>query len=279
MNFTTRKHRFSLFGAALMGALLLTGSSAHAQSAGLRLMPVGDSITAGYRSSTGGGYRGPLWPELISQGDAVDYVGSQRSGTMFDPDNEGYYGARIDKVAGLITGELALYHPNVVLLDIGINDLGQNYQVSTAPARLAALIDQIIAADPGVTVLVAQLVPNSTAWVEADVVAYNAQIPGIVQARAKAGKQVFLVSMSALTLADLNDGLHPNDAGYQKMADAWDAGIKQVIAGGKIAPIEFAGKFEIQSVSSSLALDVSGGDTASGAAIIQWPYNGGSNQL
>ena len=198
---------------------------------------------------------------------------------MFDPDNEGHYGYRIDQIAGLINGELSLYQPNVVLLDIGINDLGQNYQVPTAPARLAALIDQIIAADPTVTVLVAQLTPNTTAWVEADVVAFNAQLPGIVQARENAGKRVYMVSMSSLTTADLSDGLHPNDGGYQKMADAWDAGIRQAIAAGWVAPIDFAGKFEIQCQYSGLALDVSGGSTANDAAVIQWPYGANSNQL
>ena len=259
--------------------LLLLVLSAYGQGAGLRLMPIGDSITAGYRSSTGNGYRGPLSDELISQGDALDFVGSQRSGVMFDPDNEGYYGYRIDQVASLITGELALYQPNVVLLHIGTNDLGQNYQVSTASTRLASLIDQIVAADPNVTVLVAQLICNSDATVESRITAYNNQIPAIVQARANAGKHVYLVNMGALTTDDLNGGLHPSDGGYQKMADAWDNIIKQVIAAGTITHIDFAGKFEIQSVSNGEALDVSGGATANGAAIIQWPYGGGANQL
>lgn len=276
----TRKNIAASFTTALAGAMLmLVGTPAHAQSAGLRLMPIGDSITAGYRSSTGNGYRGPLYTELINQGDALDFVGSQRSGVMFDPDNEGYFGDRIDQISGLISGELALYQPNVVLLHIGTNDLGQGYQVSTAPSRLASLIDQIIAADPGVTVLVAQLICNSTPSVQSLINSYNSQIPGIVQARVNAGKHVYTVSMSSLTTADLNDGLHPNDGGYQKMADAWDAGIQQVISAGWVANINFAGKFEIQSVSSGQALDVSGGSTANGAAILQWPYGGGSNQL
>jgi len=280
MDFTVRKHRFGLTGTALTGLLLLlTGTSTRAQSAGLRLMPLGDSITAGYRSTTGNGYRGPLSDELIKQGDALDFVGSQRSGVMFDPDDEGYYGARIDQVAALITKELALYQPNVITLHLGSNDLNGNYQVSTAPARLASLIDQIVAADPKATVLVAQLVCDSDATVQSRINAYNAQIPEIVRTRASAGKHVFLVSMGALTTADLNDGLHPNDSGYQKMADAWDAGIKQVIAVGWVAHIDFAGKFEIQSVSNGLALDVSGGSTANDATVIGWPFGGNSNQL
>ena len=279
MNFITRKYSFNLPCLALAGALLLlTGISAHAKSVGLRLMPVGDSITAGWRSSTGNGYRGPLSDELSKQGDAIDFVGAQRSGDMFDRDSEGYSGYRIDQIAPLITGELALYQPNLILLCIGTNDMGQNYQVSTAPARLASLIDQIVAADPTATILVAQLIPNSTAWVQSDIDAYNSQIPGIVQARANAGKHISMVSMSALTTADLKDGLHPNDGGYQKMADAWDAGIQHVIAAGWIAPIDFAGKFEIQSVSSGQVLDVSGWATANGAPIVQRPYENGSNQ-
>ena len=248
-------------------------------SSGLRLMPVGDSITSGYRSSTGNGYRGPLWDELIKQGDAVDFVGSQRSGVMFDPDNEGHSGYRIDQIAGLIDKELALYQPNLVLLDIGTNDLGQNYQVSTAPARLASLIDQIVAADPNATILVAPLICNSTPRVQTLINSFNAQIPAIVQARTNAGKRVSLVSMSALTTDDLKDGLHPNDTGYQKMADAWDVGIKRVIAAGNLTRIDFAGKFEIQSVNSGLALDVSGGSTANNAAIIQQPHSADTGQL
>jgi lysophospholipase L1-like esterase len=260
-------------------SLVLIATNAHAQGTGLRLMAIGDSITAGYRSSTGDGYRGPLWRELTTKGYALDMVGSQRGGVMFDPDNEGYYGYRIDQVAALISAELALYQPNVVLLHIGTNDIGQNYQVSTASSRLAALIDQIVAADPGVTVLVAQLICNSTPKVQSLIDTYNSSIPGIVKARVGKGMHVYVVSMSSLTLADLQDGLHPNDGGYQKMADAWDAGIQHVVDAGLVAKIKLAGVYEIQNQSSTLAVDISGGSTANGASVIQWPYSGNSNQL
>ncbi len=269
----------SLAAVMLYALLMLVGATAHAQSAGLRLMPVGDSITAGYLSSTGNGYRGPLYDELVSQGDALDMVGSQRSGTMFDPDNEGYYGYEISQIAGLINAELANYQPNLVTLLIGVNDLKNNDQVSTAPNRLASLIDQIIAADPTVTIVVAQLPVAANSTLLSLINTYNSQIPGIVQTRANAGKHVYMVSMSALTTSDLSDGLHPNDGGYQKMAAAWDAGIQHVISAGWIASINFAGRFEIQNVASGLAVDVAGQSTANDAAVDQWAYNGGANQL
>lgn len=282
MVISTRKNIAVSLVTALLGILLMqAGMTAYAQSATLRLMPIGDSITSGYKSSTNNGYRGPLYSELINQGDALDMVGPNRDGVMFDPDHAGYSGKRIDEVAGLINGPLATYQPNLITLHIGTNDMGQNYYVSTAPSRLASLIDQIIAAAPNATVLVAQLICSSDATIQSRINAYNSQIPGIVQARANAGKHVYMVSMSSLNTGDLTAGdpLHPNDGGYQKMADNWNAGIKQVISMGWVAHIDFAGKFEIQSVSCGQVLDVSGGSTANGASIIQWPYGGGSNQL
>lgn len=269
-----------VLGVALLAAALLTGAAARAQqqSVGLRLMPLGDSITRGFKSTTDDGYRGPLYSALKNRGIALDFVGSQRSGVMFDPDVEGYNGYRIDQIAALADTALAACHPNVITLHIGTNDIGQNYQVSTAPKRLAALIDQLIADEPKVTILVAQLICNSTPSVQSLIDSYNARIPEIVQSRAKAGKHVCLVSMKVLTKADLADGLHPNDAGYQKMADAWDAAIQQVISNHWVAPIEFAGVFEIQNQESGLDVDVNAGSTDNGAIVIQWPPGGNSNQ-
>ncbi len=273
-----RKRLLRAVASGVIGAALLLGVSAQAQSVGLRLMPLGDSITRGYRSSTDDGYRGPLYSALKKRGIALDFVGSQRAGAMFDPDNEGHNGYRINQIAQLVDATLAIYHPNVVTLHIGTNDIKDNYQVPTAPQRLASLIDQIIAADPHVTILVAQLVCTANPSNQALTETYNGKIPEIVQSRAKAGKHVYMVSMKALTKADLDDGLHPNDGGYQKMADAWDTALQQAIADGKVAPVEFAGVFEIQNQESGLVVDVSAGSTDSGATVIQWPSGGNSNQ-
>ena len=60
--------------------------------------------------------------------------------------------------------------------------------MSTAPARLSSLIDQIAAADPKATILVAQLICNSDPTVEARIVSFNSQIPAIVQARQSVGQ-------------------------------------------------------------------------------------------
>ncbi len=258
--------------------ILMTTISARAAGTNLRLMPLGDSITRGFKSSSDDGYRGPLYKALVDEGNVLDFVGSQRSGAMFDPDVEGYNGYRIDQIAALVNEKLTTYHPNLITLHIGTNDIGQSYQVSTAPQRLASLIDQILAVDPKITIIVAQLICNATPAIQALTDAYNSKIPAIIAERAKAGKHVSMVSMSALTPADLADGLHPNDDGYQKMAEAWNAAIQRVIADGWVAPIEFAGVFEIQNVASGMAVDVSDASRENGGKVVQWPYGENSNQ-
>lgn len=265
---------------AALAVAVLASVPAPAQGANLRLMPIGDSITSGYRSSTNNGYRGPLYNALLAQGNQIDFVGSIRDGSMFDPDHEGHSGKRIDEVASaFLPDALPAYQPNVVTLHIGTNDMGQNYDVANAPGRLGAMIDQILSAVPGVTVVVAQLTPNADSAVQARINAFNNQLPGLVQARVNAGKHVYLVSMSTLNTGDLADGLHPNDGGYQKMADVWVGGIQQVIAKGWVTNLAFAGVYELQCVSSGQVVDVYGASTGNSAAIVQWPYTGARNQL
>ncbi|WP_328435495.1 ricin-type beta-trefoil lectin domain protein [Streptomyces sp. NBC_00425] len=244
----------------------------------LRLMPLGNSITWGVGSSSGNGYRGFLRNQLAAEGHALDFVGSGRNGTMSDPDNEGHSGWRIDQITGIADSVLARYRPNVVTLEIGTNDLNGNYQIPTAPDRLRALIDRITSAAPDATVLVGTVIISTSGTEEANRPAFNAKIPGIVQAAQAAGKHVRLVDMSALTRADLADALHPNDTGYRKMADAFTAGIQAADAAGWIKPPASAGG-EVRSGIAGKCLDVNGGNSANGTAVDIWSCNGSDAQL
>ena len=243
-------------------------SAGHATAAptALRLMPLGDSITWGVGSPSGNGYRGFLWNQLAADGHTLDFVGSGRSGTMPDPDNEGHSGWRIDQIDGIADTVLARYRPNVVTLEIGTNDLNGNYQVPTAPDRLRALIDRITHDVPDVTVLVGTLIVSTSGTEEANRPAFNAKLPGIVQAEQAAGKHVRLVDMSALTSADLADSLHPNDNGYRKMADAFSAGVRAADAAGWIKPPPVSAGGQVRSAVAGKCLDVAGGNSANGTA-------------
>lgn len=194
------------------------------------IMPLGDSITDGF--NVPGGYRITLKPRLNAGGYATDMVGTMSNGpaALTDREHQGLSGWRIDQLDANVVSWLQQTAPAVVLLHAGTNDMIQGVNLSTAPARLGALIDKITATRPQAKVLVASIVPLGTAAWEANVQAFNAAIPGLVQSRAAAGKQVHFVDMHAkLTAADLADGIHPSEAGYAKMGAAWYEALRPVL--------------------------------------------------
>jgi lysophospholipase L1-like esterase len=203
-----------------------TADVAPAYDTPLRVMPLGDSITWGVGSSTGNGYRGPLWSELAADGHPLDFVGSRRNGSMADPGNEGHSGYRIGQIAALADASLTRYRPDVVTLHIGTNDLRRASEVDTAVTRLELLVDQITARVPDATVLVASLIVSTSSTEEQWRGTYNQAVREIVGTAQDAGKRVSYVDMSGLTTADLADPLHPNDSGYRKMADAFHRGVR-----------------------------------------------------
>ncbi|MBT0769836.1 hypothetical protein KIH74_12940 [Kineosporia sp. J2-2] len=200
----------------------------------VKIMPLGASMTYGTGSTTGNGYRAELRDELTEAGVAVDFVGSLSSGTMSDPENEGHGGYRIDQVAAGAQNWLATYQPDVVLLAAGTNDTLQNYDLPNAPARLGALIDEILDARPGVTLMVGTLQPSRDATDDAQVDEFNAGARTVVADKVAAGAtNVHLVDLNAVLTTDdiLSDKIHPNDGGYTKIAQAWFDALEPILAG------------------------------------------------
>ncbi|KAG0646710.1 Phosphatidylinositol N-acetylglucosaminyltransferase GPI2 subunit [Hyphodiscus hymeniophilus] len=157
----------------------------------LRILPLGNSITWGYGSSSGNGYRQPLLELLTND---VTYIGSEHSGNMTNNDNEGHPGAIIDQIALYAEQSLTL-RPNIILLMAGTNDMVGNFDVEEAPGRLGVLIDRCVAACPDAVVLVAQLTPflDPLSQMRADV--FNAAIPGLVKQRVNEGMKILAVDM------------------------------------------------------------------------------------
>jgi lysophospholipase L1-like esterase len=194
----------------------------------LKIMPLGDSITDGF--TVEGAYRIKLWSNLVTNGYSVDFVGSLSNGpaSLGDKNHEGHSGWRIDQIDANINAWMDSYKPQIVLLHIGTNDIAQNYDLSNAPNRVGTLIDKICAKLPGGGKLyVAKIIPLSTADWNQKVNSFNLQVAAIVQTKANQGKPVYSVDMySALTTADLADGVHPNLTGYNKMGDVWFSAIR-----------------------------------------------------
>ncbi|KAH7098051.1 lipolytic enzyme [Auriculariales sp. MPI-PUGE-AT-0066] len=186
----------------------------------LRLLPLGDSITYGVQSSDGTGYRNTLH-KLLEPGNTVDFIGSVKAGTMTDNDNEGHSGWTIDQIAGAANYSQAMpSKPNVVALHAGTNDIyGGNF--GTAINRLTTLVDNLTLGYPSTVLLLSTIIPYPASQSSVD--QFNTNITNLVTNRAAAGRKIVLASMSSVLSSDLADGVHPNDNGYKKMANAWYA--------------------------------------------------------
>ncbi|CAG8321699.1 unnamed protein product [Penicillium salamii] len=190
------------------------------QGKNLRILPLGDSITNGFRSSDGNGYREDLETILVNANNRVQMVGSLRSGTMAQNENEGHNGATIAQIATYTSAYDR--RPNVVLLHAGTNDLNTPLEPSTAPQRLDSLVGQLVTALPDAIIIVARIVPSTNAGTSTMIPQFDYAITDLMATRVQNGQHIVMVDMpSGVTTADLSDGLHPNDEGYNKMAIKW----------------------------------------------------------
>ncbi|KAL4861182.1 SGNH hydrolase-type esterase domain-containing protein [Aspergillus spectabilis] len=190
----------------------------------LRILPLGASITQGYKSSDGNGYRKALRAQLRYAGWEVNMVGSVPSGSMYDKNHEGHPGYRIEQVANEAKKSVG-FMPNVILINAGTNDATQQYFVNTTGERMDALLDYLYSSIPNTTIILSTLLPNTNQpGLVNDI---NLQYRTIYNRRRDEGDKIVLADMANnLEDSDLQDDTHPDDAGYRKMATVWWAAIQ-----------------------------------------------------
>lgn len=191
----------------------------------LKIMPLGDSNTRGM-SWDPAGYRNDLWTRLVLNGYDVDFVGTQSAGSDgMDVNHEGHGGWTIQDIYNSVNGWLNTHQPDVIMLMIGTNDvLKETQPMTTAPDRLSALIDRITNTLPNAQVLVGTILPlDNTLTNRQQAIDFNSEVPGIVSAKAAAGKKVSFVDVfNQISYSDLStDAIHLSVGGYEKLAHVW----------------------------------------------------------
>lgn len=223
---------------AVAAALLFIGPKPPAQAAGIRIMPLGDSITG-----SPGCWRALLWNRLQNTGHTnIDFVGTlppQGCGVPYDGENEGHGGFLATNIANQnqLPGWLAATTPDIVMMHFGTNDVWNNLSPDTILTAFGRLVDQMRVSKATMKVLVAKIIPmnpSNCAACAQRVINFNNAIPGWASAKSTAQSPITVVDQwtGFSTATDTNDGVHPNAAGDQKMSDRWYPALVAALGDG-----------------------------------------------
>jgi len=186
----------------------------------VRVMPLGDSITAGSNgdgSKIFGTYRVSLYEKLLASGYNVDFVGSatERHSESIDKNHEGWPGDSSYHVRNAVFGYLSMNPADLVLLHIGTNS------VDTALGGTRSSLNVIDTFDTLLPVVVARIINKQVPT--SDTHDYNEALEAEVISRIGTGDRLFLVDMETILdpATDYYDNLHPNTQGAAKMAAVW----------------------------------------------------------
>ncbi len=257
-----------------------------------KIMPIGNSITAGVGSSSGAGYRPFLYNKLqgvdfalVGPNGAAPYNGHFVAGAKIEDFYAGGYGNATRDVAPSMNS----YRPEILLIHLGTNNMNNDaagpYSVNagislekTASGKLAEFLRYVSQWSNGTRgdflkrIVVCKIVPRLVyGSPDAKVGEYNAEIdrmffenaPGI------AFSKVTLVDMNSVVLiSDLGDGTHPTDAGYSKMADEYSRIVRGIIAGDTYPPAanSWLGALALDSRTAGLQWQAVGDDGLNGLA-------------
>lgn len=178
-------------------AVLVALAAAPAEAEPVRLVVLGDSLTAGYGLPPGAGFPARLEAALKERGRDVTVVDAGVSG---DTTAGGL--SRLDWSVGA--------DAQAVIVELGGNDMLRGID----PARTAENLDRIVSrlTERGLPVLVAGMrAPRNLG--ESYGSAFDAIFPAVAERHGAALYPFFLDGVAADPALNLPDGIHPNEAG------------------------------------------------------------------
>jgi len=238
----------------------------------VKIMPLGDSITEGNPGDIG--YRDALYQHLSNAEYYFDFVGSYTPKFGIDPDHEGHPGwmagppandlpndpyippgnIRDNLTSGL---QFLNANPDIILLHIGTNDIGQSCctfeeTATEVAADINSILDNIynFTSDPNhnIVIFLAQVIdniddrgvtppPDWSAIIHSRTVEFNNLLVNNIVPNQPIDQKIVLVNMYTALGENYNetehddnfeeDGVHPSPQGYGLMADEWFAKIQE----------------------------------------------------
>lgn len=174
----------------------------HSQTGEVRILALGDSLTAGYNLPPGQGFPEQLHRLLQAQGYPVRVL---QGGVSGDTSAGGL--ARLDWMLA--------EDPQMVIVELGANDALRGLDPQATRENLATILERLT--DQGRTVILAGMLapPNmGRAYAEE----FNALYPELAADYEVSLYPFFLEGVAAQRALLLDDGIHPNAAGVEEIA-------------------------------------------------------------
>jgi lysophospholipase L1-like esterase len=209
-----------------------------------RFVALGDSITYGTLSAYDGSflYDVPSWSYPVRVKLALDqfHAGNSGSPRVYSVENAGIPGENASDGARRVQSVINQFRPQGLLLLEGINDLGGGRSVDQAVSSLEAIINIARSPTNNVTVLIATMPQTYDTCRPPDlggecrdnskglIVEFNNRLRQMASGR----QNVYVVDLYNSFGTDHRyigaDGLHPNEAGYARMASTFLGAIETV---------------------------------------------------
>lgn len=220
----------------------------------INILPLGNSITNG--TSVYNSYRRSLWQMLHKANYNFDFIGSWDKHHMgsefpnpdFDLDHDGHSGWTAhhileppdwDKQRGNLDQWLKSYRPDIVLMELGTNEVFQCTSASAAMNDLSAIIDKLRLNNNSVKILLALIPPLGKKWApqklcgndvsyEQSLTVFNQAVLQFAKQKTSAKSPVIIVDQftGVNPDTDMYDDIHPNNIGEKKMAERWYKALK-----------------------------------------------------
>jgi acyl-CoA thioesterase-1 len=191
---------------------------------------MGDSTTAGTPA-----FKSPREAPPKGSGDETSQYAYwlMKAHPEWDVVNQGVNAQRSDVIAARFTEDVVALKPAVVVVIAGVNDVYQGRPAQHVKEQLVAMYN--MAHHAGIKVVAGTIIPYNTAT--ADQNARMGEINEWIRAQATADPRIVFVDTRAAVsapgrpdmLASSPDGLHPDAAGYRRMADAIAPAIERAL--------------------------------------------------
>jgi lysophospholipase L1-like esterase len=196
----------------------------------VRIVAMGDSTTAGTPA-----FKSPREAPPNGSGDETSQYAYwlTKAHPGWEVINQGINAQRSDVIASRFEEDVIAKKPAVVVIIAGVNDVYQGRPAQHVKDQLAAMYGRAHAA--GIRVVAGTIIPYNTATPD-----QNARMKDIndwIRGQGRADPGVIVVDTRAAAaaldnpdkLASSPDGLHPDPAGYRRMAEVIAPGIEKAL--------------------------------------------------